>query len=484
VRAAVDLASAVYRGAPAEATVRELAARLDEPLRVAIAGKVKAGKSTLLNALVGDELAPTDAGECTRFVWWFHDGITYRAVLHPRRGAPVPVPFVREAGAIQVDLGGMAPADVDHLEIEWPSGALRSMTLIDTPGIASATPELAAAARDFLAPEDERATPADAVVYLMRHVHSADVRFLEAFHDDEYAQPNPLNTIAVLSRADELGVARPDAMESAERVAARYRGDRKLRRLCQAVVPVAGLLAQAAGTLREREHRLVGQLAALPAAELDDLLLSVDRFSTWPSAVDAGERAELLRRLGLYGARLACSLVREHRVTTARQLADALLQASRIDDLRELLASQFSARRDLLKGRAVLLALEGLAQRNPAPGSDKLEAAVERVQSSAHELAEVRLLNALRTGAVAMREADRAEAERLLGGDGADAHRRLGLEPDAGEAAVAEALSAALARWQRRAENPLAPAALVDAARVLVRSCEALAHRRPAPSPD
>ena len=45
--------------------------RFDEPLRVAIAGKVKAGKSTLLNALVGEEIAPTDAGECTRVVTWY-----------------------------------------------------------------------------------------------------------------------------------------------------------------------------------------------------------------------------------------------------------------------------------------------------------------------------------------------------------------------------------------------------------------------------
>ena len=36
--------------------------RLSGPLRLAIAGRVKAGKSTLLNALVGEELAPTDAG--------------------------------------------------------------------------------------------------------------------------------------------------------------------------------------------------------------------------------------------------------------------------------------------------------------------------------------------------------------------------------------------------------------------------------------
>ena len=36
-------------------------------------GKVKAGKSTLLNALVGEQIAPTDAGECTRIVTWYRD---------------------------------------------------------------------------------------------------------------------------------------------------------------------------------------------------------------------------------------------------------------------------------------------------------------------------------------------------------------------------------------------------------------------------
>ena len=64
--------------------------RLDEPLRVAIAGKVKAGKSTLLNALVGEELAPTDAGECTRIVTWYRDGITYRATLRAHAGRAPP----------------------------------------------------------------------------------------------------------------------------------------------------------------------------------------------------------------------------------------------------------------------------------------------------------------------------------------------------------------------------------------------------------
>jgi ATPase subunit of ABC transporter with duplicated ATPase domains len=63
VRSLMEAATRSYAGVPpAAARLQAVIDRLDEPLRVAIAGKVKAGKSTLLNALVGEELAPTDAG--------------------------------------------------------------------------------------------------------------------------------------------------------------------------------------------------------------------------------------------------------------------------------------------------------------------------------------------------------------------------------------------------------------------------------------
>jgi len=56
-------AAARATGPQSYAHIVELGHRLTGPLRVAIAGKIKAGKSTLLNALLGEELAPTDAGE-------------------------------------------------------------------------------------------------------------------------------------------------------------------------------------------------------------------------------------------------------------------------------------------------------------------------------------------------------------------------------------------------------------------------------------
>jgi hypothetical protein len=159
------------------------------------------------------------------------------------------------------------------------------MTLIDTPGIASLSPDVSARAQAFLAPGDDQVTPADAVLYLMRHLHSTDIGFLEAFHDQEVAQATPVNAIAVLSRADEVGVGRLDSMASAARIATRYKGDPKVRRLCQTVVPVAGLLAQSGSTLREAEYKALSQIAAAPKDEAERLFLSADRFVQAPTSI-------------------------------------------------------------------------------------------------------------------------------------------------------------------------------------------------------
>ena len=274
VRSAID----AYAGTAEVALLQAVLDHLDDPLRVAIAGKVKAGKSTLLNALVGEELAPTDAGECTKIVSWYRDGVTYQVMLEPKSGAPRQVPFTRDAGAIEVDLGSTTADEIERLLVDWPSSTLKQMTLIDTPGIGSLSTAVSARTTTFLAPDDDRATAADAVLYLMKHLHTTDMDFLAAFHDEEVSQATPVNAIAVLSRADEVGAGRPDSMESATKIATRYRGDAKVRRLVQTVVPVAGLLAVTGETLREAEYAALVQLAGATEPPVEKLLISADRF--------------------------------------------------------------------------------------------------------------------------------------------------------------------------------------------------------------
>lgn len=459
-----------------QARLRAVLDRLDEPLRVAIAGKVKAGKSTLLNALVGEELAPTDAGECTRIVTWYKDGITYRATLEPHEGEPRQVPFSRDGGAINVDLGSMRAEDVRRLVIEWPSSSLRQMTLIDTPGIASISTDVSARTTAFLTPGEDQVTPADAVLYLMRHLHSSDINFLEAFHDEEFSQATPVNAIAVLSRADEVGVGRIDSMASAQRIAARYRSDPKVRRLAQTVVPVAGLLAQSGATLREAEFKALYTIANAPRDDAEALFLSADRFvqAETPIPLTNMEREHLLDRFGLFGVRLAVALIRQGAATTATALSSELVRRSGLNELKDVLLSQFAARRDVLKARSALLALEAVLQEHRIPGRDVLATELERITSGAHEFAEIRLLNALRAGSIKVKPAEAAEMERLLGAEGGAIHTRLGLSPEADVSEVRRALTNAIGRWQRRAESPMSSREVADAARVVIRTCEGL----------
>jgi hypothetical protein len=477
VRGLLTRAGDVYRDTPHGAVLAAERARLDEPLRVAIAGKVKAGKSTLLNALVGEELAPTDAGECTKIVTWYRDGITYRVMMHPHQGEPRQVPFSRDAGAIDVDLQGFPADGVERLEVEWPSSSLRSITLIDTPGIASLSIDVSARTHAFLAPGEDQVTPADAVLYLMRHLHTTDIGFLEAFHDQEFAQATPVNAIAVLSRADEVGVGRLDSMSSASRIANRYKHDPKVRRLCQTVVPVAGLLAQSGSTLREAEYKALHLIGTAPAEEAERLFLSADRFVQAPTPIPltSMEREHLLDRFGLFGVRLAAALVRQGAVTTSSQLANELVLRSGLVELKQVLLSQFAARRDVLKSRSALLALEAIVRESTVAGSDQIASELERVTAGAHEFAEVRLLNALRAGAVkGVKSAESEEMERLLGAEGPSPSTRLGLEGGAGDSEVRIALQNAIGRWQRRAENPLSSRDVADASRVLIRTCEGM----------
>jgi predicted GTPase len=478
-------AAAGQQDPEAAARVDAIAARLREPVRVAIAGKVKAGKSTLLNALVGEQLAPTNATECTRIVTWYRDGHTYRVTAHAHDGSSRQVRFHRDDGAIEVDLDGAEAEELERLEVTWPSRRLSDMTLIDTPGIESLSTEVSARSHRFLIADDDRPTQADAVVYLMRHMHGTDLRFLEAFHQGDLAHAAPLNAIGVLSRADEVGACRPDAMQSAYRIAARYAVDPQLRPLCQTVLPVAGLVAEAGCMLTEQEFRNLARLAAEPRERADAMLLTADRFlaDDADSALVPMERQQLMERLGLFGVRLSHALLRVGKASTSAELAAELSQKSGVVALRQVLLSQLAGRSDALKAKSAIQALEAVLRRWPTDDGNRLLARLEDLTAQTHVFQEMRVLDALRKGVVAVREEEFLELERLLGAAGTTAPERLGVSGHAEHGELHRSALDAHARWQRRAEHPMSSRAVVDVSRVATRTCESLVAQLNPPIP-
>jgi hypothetical protein len=474
----LELATSVERdhaGTPAAATAGEVRARLAGPLRVAIAGRVKAGKSTMLNALVGERLAPTDAGECTRLVSWYQKGDRYDVSALLRNGQSRTLAFDRREGSLDVRLDGLAEDDVARLEVRWPTSALDRVTLIDTPGLASVNDENSRRTRDFLEAEGDRPSDADAVIYLMRHLHRSDVDFLDAFMDRSVAAASPVNAVAVLSRSDEIGAGRLDAMASATRIADRYASDDKVRGLCAHVVPMAGLLAETGLTLREEEVAALRQLATTPADELERMLLSADQFTDLhASGLTVEQRRELLGRLGMFGVRLSLQeLAAGH--TTAAALGPVLVQHSGLARLRTLIAEHFLPRGRTLQARSALVALRGIAQgiaaHDPA-AADRIVRSCEQIEASAIEFARLRAAHLVTTGAARFADADRVELERLLlaGSPGA----ALGLDGGAAPDAIRSAAAATVQRWRTKATNPLADRTAVEVAETAARAAEAL----------
>ncbi len=472
VRATLGLALKRAGDHPVAAELAAVATRLDDPLQVAVVGRVKAGKSTLVNAMVGDLVAPTDARECTRIVTWYRDGVTYRVEGVTVDDEVVTLRHDRDHDGLQIDLGGRRVEDLASLQVEFPSAPLREMTLIDTPGLGSL--DAAAGTRTVTAlTGDGRAMHCDAVLHLLRHVHPDDLGFLEAFHDDGFVDSSPLNAIGVLSRADEIGAAREDALASAATIAERWRGDERLAGLVATVVPVAGLLAQGARTFRHAEFQAFQELAGTETSVLDDALVSVDRFvsEAIPVAVSGAERAGLLDRFGFYGCRRAIAHLRTVPDQGPSGLAEELLAASGLPTLRAAVAERFGRRAELLRARNGLRA----AMRAAAVlGDHDLAVAVERVGANTHELAEATLLEALRRGELGFDEAAAASATRLLGDQGDRLAARAGVDEGADAGTLRAALVDEHARWQRRGAHPLASHTEAAAAAVLVRTCEGL----------
>jgi hypothetical protein len=471
----VEAAGLVGDG-PAARELASLRDALDGPLRVAIAGRVKAGKSTLLNALVGERLAPTDAGECTRLVTTYREALGYQVVAIGRDGQAASVVFKREDGSLKIDFAGREISSIDRLEIGWPSAALREVSLIDTPGLASINDANSRRTHEFLTPEEGRPGQADAVIYLMRHLHRSDADFLDAFLDRSVGDVSPVNTVAVLSRADEIGACRLDAMESAGRIAGRLRSNEKLRSLCSTVVPLAGLLAETGQTLREHEAASLRALAALSGGELGSILLSVDRFCDPGITVLPVElRRALVDRLGMFGLRLALTELAAGRVSSAASLAALLVRTSGLAELQQLVRRHFLPRAQVLRARSTLVGLRKVARdlvsSDPAAARE-LESRIERIQASAHEFAELRLAHLVLSGAVHLSDEATAEVERLVSVGGPA--QRVGLEGDASPDAIRAAAIKGIERWRARGEDPLTDRLLGDVCEVMARSYEGI----------
>jgi hypothetical protein len=458
-------------GATARTQVLGVRRRLDEPLRVAVAGRLKAGKSTLVNALIGRRVAPTEVGECTRIVTQFRYGTADRVDVVRRDGRRTSLPL-DDAGMIPQRLG-VPRHDIAYVDVTLTSDHLRDLTVVDTPGLSSTNAAVSAGARRFLfteggAPVDDdldddsagAISGAEAIIYVFTQaVRADDVRALEAFRAvSARLASNPINSLGLFNKVDKLVGGAADPWPVAEPLAADQSA--VLRRVVAEVVPVVGLLAETteAGRLTAADCEALRTLAGLPAAERAVLLASVDLFTGRDCPVPGEQRERLLRLLDLYGIGFAIAQLTAYPRLSSGDLVRMLFAASGLPRLRNTLDSAFRWRTDAIKAGWALSSLERLAGHTDRPDDrEVLRDAIERVlqRPEYHRLRLLEVAQQVSTGAVELPDPMERELNRLA--LSTDPRWILDL-PAAGADQLARAAVEAATRWRAYAVAGASPA--------------------------
>ena len=368
----------------------EVRRSLDDTIRLAVVGRVKAGKSTLVNALVGRVVAPTSAVECTRITTHYAFGGPERGEVVLRDGRRVPFDLV--AGALPERL----PVPIEHIAhavVHLQSEVLRDMTLIDTPGLATTTAgHEDATRRTVLGHEGVRA--ADALVYVFHDMPLRDdMEFLREWGSvtDTPGQA-AARSIGVLSHADTFGGSpwgADDPIALARARAAQFAHQHGAH--IGTVVAVAGNMAAAAraGLVREHDAGMLAALGRVP--ELDLELRGGDDFRELAPGIPNIEASRLVDLIGEYGLRHG----RRPAQQGARALSDWLVGASGVDELRRALAVRYVGRYAFVKTRRALERLERLAWANGAPPPLRGIIAEAQLRPELHPLQELDALERL-----------------------------------------------------------------------------------------
>lgn len=271
-------------------------------------------------------------------------------------------------------------------------------------------------------------------------------------------------------------------MLSANDVARRFTSEMNQTGICQAVVPVSGLLAMTARTLRQAEF------VALQAGRLRQCRTQQGAAERGPLCA-AGQPAA-----GRCGhPRQSAGAVRHVRhpdldrdvgrgCRRCEWLANELLERSGLVALRNVIDQQFAQRSDMLKAHTALVSLRRFVEAHPVMATPYVIADIDPLLADTHGFEELRLLSQLSSRATTLNGEEVAALQRLVGvGHHCSQQAGPGSPGAPGQPqAVSRAAFDAVQRWRRRAEHPLNDPFTTSACRAAVRSAEAiLAESRP-----
>jgi GTPase SAR1 family protein len=448
---------------------------IGEPMRIAFIGGVNNGKSTLINAFLGESLAATGNRELTYNVSWFRYGKEKRLLIHNKNGEVEENSFdTLDALVTRCEENRELLDRIRYIEVRHPAELLQRFDLIDTPGLYSAHRSDSENTQRFLV--DQQTRPHAIVFVFSEALKAHDLEELEAFHRLNDSPVTGITAIGALTKVDEF----ERGLDSAARVVAQIRTDHPwTSRSLYGIVPIMGQIGYGAQTLLPAEEQTLLALAALTETETRILLLDAKCFAEQQFADErypaAGERMRLFERLGIVGVRKAISLLRAGQPIVA--IRSELLAQSNLEKLHEIVTSHFGNRAVLIKIRSALNAARaqaftlGLQLRGPAQEfAQGLVRQIDSIQARETRFREFTVLEKYYRGALDLNPQDLSQLLEVTGEHGISCARRLGVCDDT---PIRDLIALAVRRqsaWRLKSTDYWANEEVKETARVLVQS--------------
>lgn len=488
----------------------QMRSRLSTPLRVAVVGIMKAGKSTFMNALMGADLISTGSLETTYTVCWFRYGKVPSLTVCFRDGSQMETAFgdlekwsVRQCAAVNPRIN-----DVKYLIIYYPAEILKTLEFIDTPGLNSIYGIDEKNTLDFLAVKGSEDTlyeagMADAIIYAFSHtVRGFDQEILKAFHGKGAAQVSPINSVGILTKVDVTGIwdiwGENSPVETAGSVADTLMSNSGMKQLFFTILPVCAKVCEGYSQLSEDDWRDLRKIAldgiscgmemdsGIEYEKLQDLLFDAGEFTSstdemYQQLGDIKSRKHLMELLGQYGI---LEIVRQlQQGKTPEEIGTILHEVCGIKAVEELLFSHFSSRTFLIKTQYIfnylLSRIHHMKQERDTSERlhricNQVEDGIDSLLSSVQPLKELRALQSYYNGQLQFQDKEEQEDFlRVTGEYGRFVEVRLGTLKGKSVAELAEIARKKVSLWNGKAASGwMVSGAYMEAASIVARSYE------------
>lgn len=345
--------------------------RLDEPIQLAVIGKISSSKSTLVNAILGGgNIVATGCSELTYNVNWltygdessdieiiFKDG--HREVK-PRAEWAKLANRLDEEGELNETQKQYADS-IKYIRVPYSCEILKYVNIIDTPGLYSYYRTDSQNTINFL-----KEVKPDAVVMLFtKSVLAEDLETLKAFQGDgkqALFSLSPLNAIGLLAKIDANWRSTEDEKNpytTAERVIdSLMREEPQLAQSFFSILPIASLLGMSSFSVGE-DICLLRKLVPIEEDSLRYVLKSKMHFLKGCEGIEISkeEKTNLYNKYGLYGIYELVQSLKKEPLVDAKDLSQHLKNISGFDRFMRLVISHFRDRSVLIKAQNSIQAI-------------------------------------------------------------------------------------------------------------------------------